>query len=304
MRTLVTGGAGFIGSHVVDRLVRDAAVEVVVLDNLHSGCTENLKDSWSRVRFVEGDIRDLDLLCRLMQGMDTVLHLAAQSNVMGADRDIDFSFTTNVVGTFNVLRAAEHAHVARVVFTSSREVYGEPDALPVCETAPLKPKSAYGASKLAGEVYCRAFARRSLQAVVLRLANVYGPRDEGRVIPVFIDNALQGRPLILNGGQQILDFIHVGTVTDVLRRAAYGEYVSEPVNIGSGTGIGIHDLAHLILNLVGSAASTVCMPSNPAEVVRFVADPARLYSHFGISSPKEPLFGLQDLILARKRLMD
>ncbi|MBK5295219.1 MAG: NAD-dependent epimerase/dehydratase family protein [Acidobacteriia bacterium] len=303
MRILVTGGAGFIGSHLVDRLVSDTGVEVFVLDNLHSGSTENLRQSWNQIRFVEGDIRDSELLCRLMPGKDAVMHFAAQSNVLGADRDLEYSFTTNVAGTFNVLRAAEQAHVGRVVFASSREVYGEPKAMPVSETTPLEPKNAYGASKLAGEVYCRAFAARGLHAVVLRLANVYGSRDQGRVIPVFIDNAIQGKPLILNGGDQILDFIHVDTVTEVLCKACFGVYLSEPVNIGSGIGITIKDVAQLILNLAGSFGATVCRHSNPLEVGRFVADTTRLCSHFGVSPPKERMPGLEDLILARKGLV-
>ena len=122
-----------------------------------------------------------------MRGADVVFHLAAQSNVMGAVDDPDYSVTTNVIGTYNVLRAAAEAGVRRVVFTSSREVYGDPAVLPVDETRPLLAKNAYGASKVSGEAYCRTFAgTRGLEVEVVRLTNVYGPGDSGRVIPLWI----------------------------------------------------------------------------------------------------------------------
>ena len=115
-----------------------------------------------------------------MRGMDTVYHLAAQSSVMGAAADVDGAFSSNVTGTFNVLRSAGRSGVKRLVFTSSREVYGEPAEMPVAESAPLRPKNAYGSSKAAGEMCCAMAADRGVETMILRLANVYGPGDEGR----------------------------------------------------------------------------------------------------------------------------
>jgi UDP-glucose 4-epimerase len=132
-RVLVTGGAGFIGSHLVDRLLADGCPDVVVLDNLHRGQLSHLerhRDS-ARFRFVRGDIRDADTVEEAIAGAEVVYHQAAQSSVMGAVEDMDYSFSTNVLGTFNVLRAASRAGVGRLVFASSREVYGEPIDLPV-----------------------------------------------------------------------------------------------------------------------------------------------------------------------------
>src|SRR4029077_13273970 len=126
--------------------------------------------------------------------------------------DLNYTFNTNVAGTFNLLQAAKSNGVRRVVFASSREVYGDPRQLPVPETAPIKPKNSYGASKAAGEAYCGAFGREDLEIAVLRLANVYGPGDAGRVLPLFMGSALQDLPLVLYGGQQILDFVWIDVV--------------------------------------------------------------------------------------------
>ena len=155
MQILVTGGAGFIGSHLVARLVRNPSNSIIVLDNLHRGRIAALSEVWDKIAFVEGDVRNRDLLANVMQGCDLVYHLAAQSNVIGAVQDLDYSFSSNVTGTFNVLQAARQAGVRRLVFTSSREVYGDPRQLPVPESDPLHPKNAYGASKVTGEMYCR-----------------------------------------------------------------------------------------------------------------------------------------------------
>ena len=168
MRLLVTGGAGFIGSHLVDRLVAAGYGRITVLDNLRRGCIGNLAESRKRIRFLEGDIRDLDWVRRAMRGVGIVYHLAAQSNVLGARQDEDYSFTTNVAGTLNVLRAARDSGVKRLLFTSSREVYGDPESIPVPESAPLAPKNGYGASKMAGEAYCRAFQGQGMDICIVR----------------------------------------------------------------------------------------------------------------------------------------
>src|SRR5262249_25559920 len=148
--------------------------------------------------------------------------LAAQSNVMGAVYDADYAFSSNVTGTYNVLQAAKSAGVKRVLFTSSREVYGDPEQLPVQETSALRPKNGYGASNAAGEIYCHTAANEGLETSILRLANVYGTRDRDRVIPLFSQAAASGAPLTLYGGEQVLDFVWIDTVVDALIKAAFG----------------------------------------------------------------------------------
>lgn len=297
-RVLVTGGAGFIGSHLVDRLVAEGSKDVIVLDNLRRGRVEDLKASWDRIRFVQGDVRAKPLVRRLMAGVDLVYHLAAESRVMEAEEDLERTFTTNVQGTFNVLSTALEAEVKRVVFTSSREVYGDAKQLPVSEDAPLAPKNAYGASKAAAELWCKIFQSRGLDVVILRLANVYGPRDHGRVIPLFIERAGRGEPLIVYGGRQVLDFIWVGDVIDVLVRVASLELASVcgPVNVGSGRPVALTALAEEIRACFGNRVQIRLEPARLVEVQGFVADTSRLRALLGIPADGQPLAHLRELV--------
>ncbi len=297
MKLLVTGGAGFIGSHLVDALVGQCH-QVIVLDNLRRSSTESLHRhlTANKVTLLTEDIRDYDSVLRAADGTEVVYHLAAQSNIMGALHDPDYSFTTNVVGTFNVLKAASRVGARRVVFTSSREVYGEPESVPVPESAPLKAKNPYGASKVAAEAYCRAWRSTSeLECQVLRLANVYGPRDRDRVIPVWLGRALRGEDLELYGGEQVLDFVWVGRVLEALLAAARCPDQG-PVNVGSGTGTRLPDLARRIVQLTGSRSSVWRLPARGAEVIRFVADAGKMRCLLGVTPDDDPLVHLKAMI--------
>lgn len=298
MKVIVTGGAGFIGSHLVDRLVRDGVAELVVIDNLHRGREEHIAAHLANrsARLVVGDIRDAELLAREFAGADTVYHLAAQSNVMGAVSDLRYSFESNVVGTVNVLEAARACGVRRVVFSSSREVYGEVAELPVAEDRPLNAKNAYGASKAAGELYCRVFATTYGQEIaVLRLANVYGPRDSGRVIPLWLEAAAAGRDLTVYGGTQVIDFVWVDQVVEALVRAASVELDGLPINVGSGVGTPILELAERVIALAGGRSRLDRQPARAVEVAQFCADVGRMRSRLGLEPPADPLFALERL---------
>jgi len=293
---VVTGAAGFIGHHLVRRLINCTQEKIIGLDNLFRGRWNNLSDCMQdgKLELREGDIRDSKMLLATFQGAHTVFHLAAQSNVLGAIADIDYSFQTNVVGTFNVLREAKKAGVQCVVFTSSREVYGEPNSLPVDEDAPLGAKNLYGASKVAAEMYCRVFNSPQFRVVVLRLANVYGIGDRDRVIPIFIERAKQGLPLLLYGGDQIIDFVPVDLVVEVIMRATTVK-PSGPINVGSGRGTALKDLAKHIVNLAGSKAGWQIAPVREAEMVRFVASTKRMRKELGVVPPSDPLENLPTL---------
>jgi UDP-glucose 4-epimerase len=296
MRILITGGAGFIGSHLAETLARDALNEVLVLDNLHRGCRENLAACTDKVRFLEGDIRNRDCLREVIQGASVIFHLAAQANVLGTEADQQYAFTTNVAGTVELLSVAREAGVRRVVFTSSREVYGEATTLPVPESAPLLPKNAYGASKAAAEHYCRVFANQGLEVSVLRLANVYGPRDSDRVIPIFLDQALRDEPLVLFGGEQLLDFVWIGTVVNALSKAAFGPSLPGPLNVGSGTGTSLKDLARRVVEITSSRSRIEFAPARSVETVRFVADVTLARQTLQLAVPADPLFALSRLL--------
>src|SRR6266542_3265673 len=298
-RVVVTGGAGFVGSHLVDRLLADSRAEIVVLDNLTRGRPANLAHHQAnpRLQFHEGDIRDVAVVAETVRGADVVYHLAAQATVMGAVQDLDYSFSTNVIGTFTVLRESATAGVGRVVFASSREVYGEPIELPVDEGQPLLAINFYGASKVVGEAYCRAFRRASgLDTVILRLANAYGPRDYGRVIPLWIAQAGQGQDLHVYGGKQVLDFVWVDQVVDALLAAGAADVALPPINVGSGTGTKLMDLARRIRLLSGGRGQIQIVPARPVEVVQYVARIDRMRQLLGIEPPADPLVHLDKLV--------
>jgi len=298
-RIVVTGGAGFVGSHLVDALLEGGEAEIVVVDNFARGRAENLAahEGDPRLHIIRADIRALDETRRAMRGATHVYHLAAQSTVMRAAADMDYTFTTNVLGTYNVLKTAAEAGVRRIVFSSSREVYGEPVGLPVDESHPLFSLNSYGASKVAGEALCRAFSReRGLEVMVLRLANVYGPRDFGRVIPHWIEQARNGGDLVVYGGEQIIDFIWVGDVARALLRAANAEVPLPPINVASGTGTKILDLARRISQLAGSGAEIRVLPRRSIEVVRFVGSTDRMAQLLGLPPAADPLSHLVGMV--------
>lgn len=289
MKILVTGGAGFIGRHLVEQLARSNTSHIVVLDNLHRAMPGPFAQG---VEFREADIRDRTAVEKATDGCEVVFHLAAQSNVMGAVADADYAFSSNVAGTYHVLQAALKARVKRLVFTSSREVYGDPKRLPVRETARLRSKNAYGASKTAAEAYCALAAREGLDTAVLRLANVYGPGDRDRVIPLFADAAAAGEPLTVFGEDKSLDFVWIGTVVDALVRAALGRSVRGPVNVGSGKGVTIAELARRVVELTHSSSPVRIVPERHQEVGRFVADITRAKRLLGIVEPEDSLWAL------------
>jgi UDP-glucose 4-epimerase len=184
-----------------------------------------------------------------------------------------------------------------VVFASSREVYGEPIELPVDEGQPLLAINFYGASKVMGEAYCRAFRRANgLNTIILRLANAYGPRDFGRVIPQWVDQATAGEDLTVYGGKQVLDFIWVGNVVDALMRTAELEGPMPPINIGSGTGTRIVDLARRIRLMAGSHSQIHLVPARAVEVVQFVARIDRMRQLLRLEPSADPLANLPELV--------
>jgi UDP-glucose 4-epimerase len=317
MGIVVTGGAGFIGHHLVETLARPAAdlgKPITVLDNLRRGQVRLLAPWIARgaVRFIEGDVRDPASVAAALRGASVVYHLAAQANVVGSEADPDYAFTTNVVGTETLLRAASAAGVRRVVFASSREVYGQPQTLPVPETAPLVPRNTYGASKAAGEMLGRAAAAASgLEVVALRLANVYGPGDTGRVLPIWLARAVRGEELLIYGGRQVLDLIWVGDVVAAMLCAARipaadlvgaGVALREPasggcfaaINVGTGQGTSIHELAERVRAAVRRDVPVRVAPARAVEVERYVADVRGLLQALGLV-PEPPLAHLPEM---------
>jgi len=299
MKAIVTGGAGFIGSHLVDRLVSDGN-EVTVVDNLFRGKIENIiKHVESKsIKFYKSDIREYDILKELMKGSEIVFHLAAQSNVMGAIINLDYSFESNVVGTYNVLKAAKECDAKRLIFSSSREAYGEAKSVPVNEEHPLLSKNFYGASKVAGEKYCEIYQKmESLDVVILRFSNVYGQRDFDRVIPIFINNVKNNENIRIFGGKQVIDFISIEKVVEALIQSIdNAEAVKSATNIGSGQGTTLFELAERIQALYNSTNKILIEPARSEEVVKFVADIKRMKKIFNIKVETDPLNYLNKMV--------
>ena len=295
MRILITGGAGFIGRHLAEPLVSDGH-DVTVFDNLKRG----RRPETAGLRFIQGDIRDAEAIGAACAGMEAVVHLAAQSTVAGSEEDPEYTITTNTDGTRAVLRAAHQAGVRRVVVASSREVYGDSPQLPVSEDAPLAAKNTYGASKVAGEAACGEYAALGLEINILRFANVYGPGDSGRVVSNFLSNALAGKPLRINGGEQVLDFVWIGIAVEALRRATFGARLPGPVNVGSGEGVSLHTLAERVLTETRSSSAIEQAPARQFETVRFVACMERASRYLGLSRQTDPLSELATMVAAEK----
>jgi UDP-glucose 4-epimerase len=250
MKALVTGGAGFIGSNLVKLLV-EAGHEVVVLDNYSSGYRDNLSP-FTRVRVVDGDVRDAAALEKVIGGCEVAFHLAASvGNTRSIEHPIEDS-EINVLGTLRVLEAARRNALRKVVFSSSAGIFGELKTVPIREDHPAEPDTPYGASKLGAEKLCLAYSKLyPLECVCLRYFNVYGVNQRydayGNVIPIFAHRALHGQPLTIYGdGEQTRDFVNVQDVAMANYRAAMAHGVSGAFNIASGTRVTINRLASLL----------------------------------------------------------
>ncbi len=305
MRYLVTGGAGFIGSHLVERLVRDGA-EVTVLDDLSTGRREHLRVVRDRVRFIRGNAARLELCRRAMQGVDYVLHQAAVTSVPRSTRNPVAAHQANVTGTLNILLAAQEAHVHRVVFAGSTAAYGDAAELPNHEALLPRPLSAYAASKVAGEAYCQAFWRtHGLETVVLRYFNIFGPRQNlesqyGAVVPLFIAAALRGEPPVIFGdGGQTRDFTFVTNVVEANLLACHApaaQAAGAVFNIGCGVATSIRELWQRIADLVGTEVEPLHDAPRAGDVRHSLASIDRAREQLGYTPTVNLEQGLQRTI--------
>ena len=256
---LITGGAGFIGSHLVTTLLQRGE-QVRVLDNFSTGKRANLAHV-PEAEIVEGDVSDGAVVRAAMRHVDYVLHLAAQVSVPRSMDQPALTHAVNVNGTLNVLDAAREFNIKRVVFSSSCAIYGDNDALPLRETAQSKPLSPYAASKLIGEVYGQTYARAfGLPVVCLRYFNIYGPRQDpaseyAAVIPKFIQRMQNAQaPIVYGDGTQSRDFVYVGDVVRAnLLACQRAEAIGRVFNLATGRGVSLLDLLELLNGLLGTA---------------------------------------------------
>ncbi|MFH1066780.1 MAG: NAD-dependent epimerase/dehydratase family protein [bacterium] len=298
MKILITGGAGFIGSHLVRSYAQRA--EVVVLDNLSSGSLEKLKGTPHH--FVQGDVRDLPLLQKACKGCEIVVHLAAMVSVVESVQNPADCLQINTLGTLNVLQAARDAGAKRVIFASSAAVYGDNPASPKEEAFLPQPRSPYAISKLDGEYWCDFFTRQfGLSTIALRFFNVYGNGQNpdspyAAAVPCFLDRALNGQPLTIYGdGQQTRDFIHVRDLAAAIALAEKTD-VTGVFNVGSGNAVSIQALAETLVKLSGSSSPILYESPRPGDVRHSTAD-IRKIQGLGFQPKVRLEDGLKELIL-------
>ncbi|MDO8527702.1 MAG: SDR family oxidoreductase [Deltaproteobacteria bacterium] len=299
MKVFITGGAGFIGSNVI-RYFIDRNHEVVVLDNLSSGYLENIPKS-PKVRFIEGDIRDKEILNKSMPGCDAVVHLAASVGNARSIENPNLDSEINVIGTLNILETARKNDIQKVVYSSSAAIFGEPQQLPIDETHRFAPDTPYGVSKLAGELQALSYAKLyGMDCVALRYFNVYGPNQRfdayGNVIPIFATLKLKRESLTVFGdGEQTRDFVHVADIAQANYLGATQTKVTGAYNIGSGERITLNQLTQLFNELEGVPTSPVVYaPPRKGDVRHSLANIEKAKTNLGFKPTKKIGDGLKE----------
>jgi UDP-glucose 4-epimerase len=280
VKILVTGGSGFIGSHIVEHY-QDKAEEIRVLDNLRSGYRKNL--AGLKFRFIEGSVTDREIVAQAVAGVDYIFHMAALVSVPESMAKPRECVDINVHGLLNVLEAAATAGVKKLVFASSAAIYGDNPTVPKLETMLPEPKSPYAVTKLDGEYYLDLFNReRGLETAAIRFFNVFGPRQDPKgayaaAVPIFIEKALKGEDITVHGdGEQTRDFIYVKDIVGALSFAAETPGVTGVFNAGYGGQMTINDLANKIIASSGSDAKVLHGPERPGDVKHSRSSAAKL----------------------------
>ncbi len=300
-RVLITGGAGFIGSHTADLLMKQG-VPVRVLDNLSSGHRSNLPDQNHLLEFVEGDITNADTVRQVMDGVTHCIHLAAQVSVVASLEDPGFSAQQNVIGFINVLDAARIAGVSRLVYASSAAIYGEPPKLPLDEEVPVKQFSPYGLEKQINEYYADLYHRLyNFSSIGMRFFNVFGPRQDPKspyagVIALFVDRIKMNLPVTVFGdGKQTRDFIYV---RDVARAnvAALASGYQGACNIATGRSTSLMDLIEVLSDLTGNETEVGFNEPRTGDIVHSLGDPSRMNNELGLEAETGLKDGLATLL--------
>ncbi len=291
MKILVTGGGGFIGSHLVDLLLKQAH-SVRVLDNFTTGKRTNLPETHLQLEIYTGDIRNPQDIAACMQGCDAVVHLAAVASVQASVEDPLGTHNVNLIGTLNLLEVARQYAVKRFVFASSAAVYGNTEILPVREDCLLKPLTPYAADKLAGEHYLDFYRREfGLQPVVFRFFNIFGPRQDpsspySGVISIFMERAIKGLPLTVFGdGLQSRDFVYVADLVKLLAGACGdGDFYPFAMNVGNGMQTNLNELLEMIGRFKGNELDIAYSDPRAGDIRHSCAANDLLREKFGYQS--------------------
>jgi UDP-glucose 4-epimerase len=307
-RVLVIGGAGFVGSHIVDQLLAEPVREIVVLDNLVRGTRNNLAGALAddRVTLVEGTVEDVDLLKDLMRGTDYAFHLAALW-LYECVHEPRKALEANVVGTYNVIEAAQEAGVKKVVYSSSASVYGNAVEEPMTEEHPFHNRTMYGATKIAGEQFFRAFhERHGLDYVGHRYMNIYGPRMDYRgtyvsVIMKVLDRLDEHQPpLIYGDGSHTYDFVHVEDVARANVLSLKSDATDTFFNVGTGIGTTIRELVDMLLEITGSGIEPEYLPQEEVFVTNRVGSTELAERLLGFRAEVDLREGLESVVAWRR----
>ena len=297
---LVTGGAGFIGSHLVPRLLKSGHA-VTVLDNLSTGKMQNLTEvlDHPKFRFQRGDIRDKTFPRGVFDGVDSIIHLAALIDISASVSDPVQNHEVNVNGTFNMLHAAVQHKVKKFVFASSTAVYGDVKTLPIQENTALHPISPYAASKATGEAYCSAFANcYGLETAALRFFNIYGPRSENSpysgVITKFLQKIVKGETLTIDGdGEQTRDFVYVSDVVAALVLSLEHDGLRDEVfNVCTGAPTSVNQLAAVLKTVTGKNPKVTHGPARLGDIRSSYGDPSKASEILGFKANVDLAKGL------------
>ena len=302
MRALVTGGAGFIGSHIVEELLRGGA-SVRVLDNFSSGKHENLAAFRGDLEILEGDLRNSEVIKAATRDVNLVFHLAAFVSVPQSMAEPEACFATNVAGTVTLLEAARRAGVSKVVLSSSTAVYGNPDKFPTDEEAPLRPVSPYALSKQVNELYARLYTRTfNLPVTALRYFNVYGPRqrpdsDYAAAISIFTRRLVNGEPITIYGdGKQSRDFIFVKDVVRANLMAAESSAAGEAFNICTGRETTLLDLLEELSEVAPRQPEVRFDTPRPGDIYRSYGNPEKAAAMLGFRAQTTLANGLAQTV--------
>jgi UDP-glucose 4-epimerase len=306
MKMLITGGAGFIGSHLCEKYTKEGHT-VLCIDNFMNGNLMNIRHllKYRNFKLINGDIRNFDLLEKIMRDADVVFHLAAQIHVDRSVVEPQLTYEVNVLGTQNILEAARIYDIGKVIYTSSSEVYGSAQYVPMDENHPLDAPHPYGASKIAADRMCYAYINTySMNICIMRPFNTFGPRQKdsgyGSVISIFVKRALSGIPPIIYGdGHQTRDYTYIKDVVSAFDSILnYNKPVVEPINFGTGREIRIVDLANEIIRLCGKEKTIkpIHAEPRPGEVQRLIAKVSKAEELLGWHPEYEFEDGLREFI--------